>query len=89
MNMQEPYNAEIIAALNDAGISTKNLIQKVGEEEVIIRKQELDIAFSEINTDAEKLTKMPSLKEKIEWDNIQKQFKGIGLLNSYTVTKTF
>lgn len=89
INMQEPANDELLAALKTEGIEDPRLIQIIDGNKYVIRKQQVSISFLDMDTSKEKAMQMPDWRSKLLYDTSKNDFAAKGIYSEYEITKTF
>jgi hypothetical protein len=89
IKMQEPASDELLAALKTEGIDDARLVQTIDGTKYVIRKQQVSISFSAIDTSREKAMQMPDWKTKLQYNESNGEFAGKGAYSEYERTKTF
>jgi hypothetical protein len=89
IKMQEPASDELLAALKTEGINDDRLVQVIDGNKYVIRKQQVSISFSGIDTSKEKAMQMPDWKTKLQYNESNGEFVGKGTYSEYEITKTF
>lgn len=89
VNMQEPAEDELLELLRNEGVDAMQTVQVIDNEKYIIRKQQLTIIFSDMDTSREKAFQAPTWKGILDFNSSGAVFTGKGIYKEYEVTKTF
>jgi hypothetical protein len=90
VNAKQVLSAENLQGLKDNGTNTEGLVQAIGENNFMVRKQKLTMVFSNLDNSKEKAMQIPTWKSKLDYDITTKVFtKKEGTYADYELTKTF
>lgn len=89
VNMKQQIPDEQIQQLKDQGTDTRQLIQKIGNSNYLVRNQRVKVTFENIDNTKEKAMQIPSWKEKLNYNLIENEFSGKGVYSDYEVIKIF
>lgn len=87
--LQQAPTVELMAELDKEHIDSSNLFKVIEGVKYLVRTQQMQVAFSNINNTIECALKMPSWKRVLAYDSILKEFVTTSAYTGYAVTPTF
>jgi hypothetical protein len=89
VSLRQPADEDMIAAIKEQQIDEKKLIQEINGTRYVVRSQQVNIMYTDIDSDKQKLSEMPLYKSCISYNAATREFAGAGKYKDYEVTKLF